>query len=272
MCERDTLPARQPTQWSRYVFQISYLLSYILHYTWWSLNAYKKSNTLQNKIFPLYFFLVDTLYILSNKSCRCCYILHVCYLPIFVQATDILPISKPPKLNFLFICLRTMNCYTAADCTAENQKRWRKTLNCMKILWLPSILEKRKNQFRKSGTSFTLWICLRTDPQFLPKRVIHTMRSSVSSFNFRYPRFSLRSSSSFLLPLPRLPVTSILHPVFPLIACFWKQFICKMWPIHLPFLPFILCRTYISSFTPRRPNTSTRKGTWHNTLHFSFRN
>ena len=43
----------------------------------------------------------------------------------------------------------------------------------------------------------------------LPKRVLHTVRSRASSFNFHYPLFSLRSSSSFLLLLLRLPVTSL---------------------------------------------------------------
>ena len=41
-------------------------------------------------------------------------------------------------------------------------------------------------------------VCLSTGPQPLPKRVLHRVRSSVSSFNFQYPFFSLRSSSNFL--------------------------------------------------------------------------
>ena len=47
--------------------------------------------------------------------------------------------------------------------------------------------------------------CLTTGPQTLTKRVPNTVRSSASSFNFQYPLFSLRSSSSFLRLLPRLP-------------------------------------------------------------------
>jgi hypothetical protein len=114
MCERYALPAKQPTQWSRRISQISHLLSYTPHYTRCSLNAYTKSNTLQNKFLSIVFFLVDTLCVISNKSCRSCYILHVCYVPMIVQETDILPISKPPKLNLFLICLRNF----------EVNKRW----------------------------------------------------------------------------------------------------------------------------------------------------
>jgi len=52
--------------------------------------------------------------------------------------------------------------------------------------------------------------CLTTGPQHLPKRVLHRLRSSASSFNLYYPLVSLRSSSRCLRFLPRLPVTSIL--------------------------------------------------------------
>ena len=38
----------------------------------------------------------------------------------------------------------------------------------------------------------------------------HRVRSSASSFNFQYLLFSLRSSSSYIRLLPRLPVISIL--------------------------------------------------------------
>ena len=43
------------------------------------------------------------------------------------------------------------------------------------------------------------------------------------SFNFQYPRFSLRSSGSCLCLLPRLPVTSILPSIFPSIPRFIRQ-------------------------------------------------
>jgi hypothetical protein len=55
-------------------------------------------------------------------------------------------------------------------------------------------------------------ICLTTGPKPFPKQALHIVRSSASSFKWEYPLLSLRSSSSFLLLLPRLPVTSI--PLF----------------------------------------------------------
>ena len=61
-------------------------------------------------------------------------------------------------------------------------------------------------------------VCLTTGPQLLPKRVVHRMRSSSSSFNLQYPPVSLRSSSSCLRLLSRLPVTCFtfcLSNVFP---------------------------------------------------------
>jgi len=49
---------------------------------------------------------------------------------------------------------------------------------------------------------------LTTDPQPLPKPVLHRLRSSASSFNFQYRLVSLRSSSSCLHLLPRLSHSS----------------------------------------------------------------
>jgi hypothetical protein len=54
-----------------------------------------------------------------------------------------------------------------------------------------------------------LVVCLTTGPKPLPNRVLHIVRSSASSFKCEYPLLSLRSSSSVLRFLPRLPVTSI---------------------------------------------------------------
>jgi hypothetical protein len=72
-------------------------------------------------------------------------------------------------------------------------------------------------------------VCLMTGPLPLPKWVLHTVWFSASSFNFQYPLVSLRSSSSCLRLLPRLPVTSILPSIFPSITCFRRQFLRKMW-------------------------------------------
>ena len=54
-----------------------------------------------------------------------------------------------------------------------------------------------------------LVVCLTTGPKPLPKRAVHIVRSRASSFKWEYPLLSLRSSSSFVRLLPRLPFTSI---------------------------------------------------------------
>jgi hypothetical protein len=59
---------------------------------------------------------------------------------------------------------------------------------------------------------------LTTDPQPHPKRVIHRVRSSASSFNFLHPLVSLRSSSSCLRIRPLLLVPS----TFTSITCCQK--------------------------------------------------
>jgi hypothetical protein len=71
-------------------------------------------------------------------------------------------------------------------------------------------------------------VSLTTIPQILPKRVLHTVRSSASSFSFQYPILSLRSFISCLLLLSCLSVTSILPSIFHSITCFRRQFLRKM--------------------------------------------
>ena len=68
-------------------------------------------------------------------------------------------------------------------------------------------------------------VCRTTGPQPLPMRVLHSLRSSASSSNFQFPLVSLRSSSSCLCLLPRLPVTSILSCLLPPATCFRRHFL-----------------------------------------------
>ena len=92
-------------------------------------------------------------------------------------------------------------------------------------------------------------ICRTTGPQPLPKRVLQTVRSGASYFNFQYSLLSLRSSSSWICLLPRLPATCILPSIFPSITCFRRQFLHKMWRIQLAFLLYIVCWLFLSSST-----------------------
>jgi hypothetical protein len=82
-----------------------------------------------------------------------------------------------------------------------------------------------------------------TGPWPVPKRVHRTVRSSASSFNFWYILVSLGSSISCIRILPRLLVPS----GCPSITCFRRQFLRKMWPIHLALFRFIVCRMLFSS-------------------------
>ena len=75
------------------------------------------------------------------------------------------------------------------------------------------------------------------------------MRSRASSFNWQYPLLSLRSSRSFLRLLPHLLVTSISPFIFPSITCCRRQFLRKMWAIHLAFHFLISCRIFLCSMT-----------------------
>jgi len=97
--------------------------------------------------------------------------------------------------------------------------------------------------------SFSLFDCLSTVPQPLPNPVLHTVRSSASSFNLQYHIFPLRLSSKRIRLLLRLPVTSIFPSTFPSIPCFRRQFLCKMWPAQFSFFLFIVCRIFLSSLT-----------------------
>jgi hypothetical protein len=83
----------------------------------------------------------------------------------------------------------------------------------------------------------------------LPKRALHIVRSTASSFRREYPLLSLRSSSSFLRLLPRLPVTSIPPFIFPSITCCRLQFLRKMWQIQVAFRLLISCRIFLCSLT-----------------------
>lgn len=80
-----------------------------------------------------------------------------------------------------------------------------------------------------------------------PKRVLRRVRSSAFSFNIQYPLFSLRSFTSCLNLLRRLPIISITPSFFPSITYYKSQFLCKIWPDQLAFLLFIIRRIFLSS-------------------------
>ena len=81
------------------------------------------------------------------------------------------------------------------------------------------------------------------------KRAVHIVRFRASSFKWEYPLLSLMSSSRFLRLLLRLPVPSIPPFIFPSITRCRRQFLRKMWPIHLVIRLLISCRIFLCSLT-----------------------
>jgi hypothetical protein len=79
-----------------------------------------------------------------------------------------------------------------------------------------------------NATFIHLAVCLTTGPKPLPKQAPQIVRSRASSFRCEYPLLFLRSSSSVLRLLPRLPVTSTPPPM---------QNVTN--PVGLPFTYFI---------------------------------
>ena len=110
-------------------------------------------------------------------------------------------------------------------------------------------------------------LCLTTGPKPLPKRALHIVRPGASSFNWEYPLLSLRSSNSYLRLLSCLPVTSIPPCIFPSVTRCRRQFLRKMWPIHIVFRLRISCRIFLCSLT--LSNTSSFL-TWSVQLIFSI--
>jgi len=105
--------------------------------------------------------------------------------------------------------------------TESTETVWYCTTRPSKIsisLWSSVIFDKFAQEF------IHLVVCLTTGPKPLPNRALHIVRSRASSFNCEYPLLSLRSSSSFLRFLPRLPVTSIPPFIFPSITRCRRQF------------------------------------------------
>ena len=111
----------------------------------------------------------------------------------------------------------------------------------------------RKSKFcisdRNSNHHHHSVFCLTTGPKPPLKRFLHIVRSRASSFKWKYPLLSLRSSNSFLRLLPRLLVTSISPFIFPSITCFRRQFLRKTWPTQLAFRFLNSCRIFLCSLT-----------------------
>jgi hypothetical protein len=141
------------------------------------------------------------------------------------------------RVNFTFLTLPVKSLATVTEGTTGIKK----TINAGKWqLW--KVLRCKLYMNHNKWTIHHSVVCLMTRPQPLLKWVLHRVQSSAASFNFQYPLFSIRSSSSFLHLLPHLQVTSIIFSIFISVTHFRRQFLCNMWPIQLDFLLLIDCR------------------------------
>jgi len=75
-------------------------------------------------------------------------------------------------------------------------------------------------------------------------KVVHLLSTSSSSSSFHfYPFVSLSCNNVFR-----------------------RQFLCKMWPVQLAFLVFVVCRMFLSSLTPCNTSTFRTLAKWQHTL------
>ena len=96
--------------------------------------------------------------------------------------------------------------------------------SCNNLMWPQAVYRSERLTYHHHYPV----VCLMTVSKSLPKRSLHILRSTASSFKWQSPLLSLRSSSSFLRLLPRLLVTSISPFIFPSITYFGRHFLRKM--------------------------------------------
>jgi len=145
------------------------------------------------------------------------------------------PIKPPSHSNIIRLRQGFSNCGTRTTTARPTNVNWDAALVIYIYIYIYIFIH--------------LAVCLTTGPKPLPNRALHIVRSRASSFNCEYTLLSLRSSSSFLRLLPRLPVTSIPPFIFPSITLCWRQFLHRMWPIKLAFRFLISCRIFLYSLT-----------------------
>ena len=90
----------------------------------------------------------------------------------------------------------------------------------------------------------------------------------ICSFFFQFLVFSGFLKVVCLLPTSSSSSSFRIYPS-PCLSCnnvFRRQFLCKMWPVQLAFLVFVVCRMFLSSLTPC--NTSLAQWETGNTLYY----
>ena len=140
--------------------------------------------------------------------------------------------TKPTSLGLLWILLEIIHYYYYYYFCAH-------TVHFYCLLYI--FTNKCTHAHTHTHIFIHLIVCLTTGSKPLPKPALHVVQSRASFFRWQYPLISLRSSSSYLRLLLRLPVTSVPAFNFPSIRCCRKQFLSKMWPIQLAFRLIISC-------------------------------
>jgi len=117
-----------------------------------------------------------------------------------------------------------------------------RSITCVNCLYFASGCENSLLQW--TNTFIHPAVCITTGQYLLPKQVLHGVRSSASVFNFQYPFFSWRSSSSSLRLLLLFPSLLPNLSIFP--SCFRRLFLRQRWPIQFfslhvryTFLPWV---------------------------------
>ena len=95
-----------------------------------------------------------------------------------------------------------------------------------------------------------LWCCSYTGSSSLCNRPIAASRASSAQCVSYYFILQISLPPAFLKVNQNLLTASFFPPIsfiFPSIQCFWRQFLCSMWPVELVFLFFLI---YVGYFFP----------------------
>ena len=176
-------------------------------------------------------------------------IIHVLYHTNYHRC-DVIWRASQVKTVVCNICRPNLNTKFIFRCIRQSQR-------CLQILFIKVLYLSRSvfsiyfkwlsvviSSLRKPVISSA--VCLKAGPYLFPKRILHRVRWSASSFNFQNLLFYFRLPSSCLRLLPRLSVTSTGPSIFPSITCFRRQFLHEMWPIKLTCFLCIVCRAFLS--------------------------
>jgi hypothetical protein len=130
-------------------------------------------------------------------------------------------LPSPTTYNFPYLPLEMLSplavfCDTVSLCEISRTIRCRSVWD---IWWTVSYCSNLRVPVSFHQRSSYCVVSLATGPQPPPKRVLHTVRSSGSSFSLQHLWFFLRSCSSCLCHLPYL----LVHYVFPSIPTSFER-------------------------------------------------